>query len=337
MTTENVNRFFHVLDQSTHILQKELGLSYLECLIETGENLLDEKTVRVENGKPGEAAKQELAQHYQSVELNTLSSEEIRQGVQLALLKGAKEDYLQPNHQMTPDTIGTLIAYLIEVIAPVDKDGTHIVDLSVGTGNLLTTVYHFLQGNEHTIQLSGVDNDELLLSVAATSAALQRVSLQLMHQDALQNLLIEPASIMVSDLPVGYYPLEEQAKKFATSFSSGQAYSHYLLIEQALNYIEDSGFGFFLVPANLFETQEAKKLLAFIQKEGYFQGLIQLPKELFRNEASKKAILLVQKKGMHAKQAKEVLLANAPEFRDAEAMKEFIGEINHWKQAQLNA
>lgn len=335
MATENVNTFFQQLDQSVQLLKEELEFSALEAFIETGENLLDNKTVRVENEKPSQEAVQKLTDIYQHVDLEALSSEEIRQAIQLAVLKASKEDYLQPNHQMTPDSIGSLLAYLIEVIASPKKEGVHISDLSVGTGNLLFTVYHFLKQGEREFVLSGVDNDDLLISLAATSAALQQVPLQLTHQDALQNLLLEPADIMVSDLPIGYYPLDEQAKKFESSFDTGHSYSHYLLIEQALNYMAESGFGFFLVPANLFETQEARDLLTFIQKVGHFQGLIQLPKELFRNEQSRKAILVVQKKGEGTKQAKEVLLANAPEFKDAQAMKEFIGEINQWKHAQL--
>jgi site-specific DNA-methyltransferase (adenine-specific) len=335
VATENVNRFFQLLDQSVSILQKELDFSYLESLIETGENLLDNQTVRVEEGKPSEAAVKELTECYHSVSLDELTSEEIRQGMQLAILKGTKEDYLQPNHQMTPDSIGSLMAYLIEVIASPKNKGLHLADLSVGTGNLLFTVYHFLRQNDREMTLSGVENDELLISLAATNAALQEVTLQLTHQDALQNLLLDPVDIMVSDLPVGYYPIDENAKRFESSFKEGHSFSHYLLIEQALNYLKDGGFGFFLVPSQLFDAQEARGLLTHIQKIGHFQGFIQLPKELFRNEQSRKAILVLQKQGEDTKQAKEVLLANAPEFKDAESMKEFIVEINQWKESQL--
>lgn len=329
------NDFFQLLDNATILLRDEIELSYLEALIETGENLLDNKTVRVEDGKPSQDVVEKLKSLYQQIHIDELSAEEVRQGIQLAILKGTKEDYLQPNHQMTPDSIGSLMAYLIEVIATPDEGEFHLSDLSVGTGNLLFTVYHFLSRANRTIQVSGVENDDLLISLAATSAALQEIPVQLTHQDALQNLLVEPADIIVSDLPIGYYPLDEQAKKFDTSFDKGHSYSHYLLIEQGLNYLKEGGFGFYLVPANLFETQEARTLLSFIQKVGHFQGLIQLPNVLFKNEQSRKAILIVQKQGEETKQAREVLLAKAPEFKEAEPMKEFIAEINQWKETQL--
>lgn len=330
------NDLFNTLDQSASILKEEFDTSYLEALIETGENLLDNKTVRVENKKPSKLSVDTLTNLYKELHLEDMTSEEIRQGIQLAILKGTKEDFLQPNHQMTPDSIGSLMAYLIEVIASPKKEGIHLADLSVGTGNLLFTVYHFLKQGDREIKASGVDNDDLLISLAATSAALQNVPLQLTHQDALQNLLIHPIDILVSDLPIGYYPLDEHARQFASSFKEGHSYSHFLLIEQGLKYLSKGGFGFYLVPANLFESQEARDLLTYIQSIGHFQGFIQLSKELFRNEQSRKVILVLQKQGENTKQAKEVLLANAPEFKDVEAMKEFIGEINQWKHTQFS-
>lgn len=329
-----MNTLFKLLDQSITILQDELDFSYLESLIETGENLLDNKSIRVENGKPSKEVVEKLSSLYSDIDLEEFSSEEIRQGIQLAILKGTKEDFLQPNHQMTPDSIGSLMAYLIEVIASPKKKTLHITDLSAGTGNLLFTVYHFLKNKDREIQATGVENDDLLISLASTSAALQNVPLNLIHQDALTNLLIEPADIMVSDLPIGYYPLDDNAKRFSSSFEEGHSFSHFMLIEQGLHYLAEGGFGFYLVPGNLFETAEARNLLNVIQKLGHFQGLIQLPKELFLNEQSRKAILVVQKQGEGTKQAKEVLLANAPEFNDVQAMQEFIGEINQWKDNQ---
>ncbi len=45
---------------------------------------------------------------------------------------------------MTPDTIGILMAYLLEKVSNFSAPFS-IFDLSVGTGNLLTTVMNHLQ------------------------------------------------------------------------------------------------------------------------------------------------------------------------------------------------
>nr|WP_244244575.1 class I SAM-dependent methyltransferase [Marinilactibacillus kalidii] len=319
------------------MLKEELQVSYMEALIETGENLLDNKTVRILDGKPSKYTQDELEALYENLDLSEIASNELRQAIQLSILRGMREDFVQANHQMTPDSIGSLMAYLVEVIAPPKNEiPYHLLDLSIGTGNLMFTLYHFLNRDKRELQLSGIDNDDLLLSLAATSAALQDVTISLTHQDALSNLLVNPADSIVSDLPVGYYPLDEQAEKFETSFSSGHSFSHHLLIEQGMNYLKDGGFGFYLVPSNVFESEEAKGLLSYIQKVGHFQGMLTLPKELFKTEQSRKSILIVQKSGEGTKQAKEVLLATAPDFKNLAAMQDLITEITQWKQNFLN-
>lgn len=336
MSTDKIETVYHTLDQSSQVLKEELNISYLEALIETGENLLDDKTVRVLEGKPSKESQIQLNSIYEQLALSEISPSEVRQGIQLSILKGMREDYVQPNHQMTPDSIGSLMAYIVETIAPPKTTTYHLLDLSVGTGNLLYTIYYFLKKDNRLIQLSGIDNDDLLLSLAAISAALQNLTINLTHQDALSNLLIDPADSVVSDLPIGYYPIDEQAKDYETSFNSGHSYTHYLMIEQGMRYLKDGGFGFYLVPANLFETEEAKSLLDYIQKVGYFQGMITLPKEIFKTEQSRKSILILQKKGQNTVQAKEVLLATTPDFKNIAAMQEFLKEIDQWKKTQFN-
>lgn len=336
MSTDQIETVYQALDQSSEILKEELQSSYLEALIETGENLLENKKVRVIDGKPSKEVQNELNSLYEQFDLSEISPSEVRQGIQLSILKGMREDYIQANHQMTPDSIGSLVAYLVETIASPKATQYHLLDLSVGTGNLLYTIYHFLKKDNRAIQLSGIDNDDLLLSLAATSAALQNLTINLTHQDSLSNLLIDPADSIVSDLPIGYYPVDEQAEKFETSADSGHSYTHHLMIEQGMNYLKEGGFGFYLIPSNLFETEEAKKLIPYIQKMGHFQGMISLPKEIFKTEQSRKSVLIVQKKGEETKQAKEVLLATAPDFKNIAAMQNLLKEITNWKQTQLN-
>lgn len=327
-------KLFHILDNSTELLKKELNIDYLEALIHSAENLVDEGTVYNEDGLLSEEAVKELAAEYKEVALKDYDPEMIRRAMQLALLSGMKEDYLQVNHQMTPDSLGTLIAYLIEIIAdPVDA--FHLADLSVGTANLLLTIHHFLsQESDREILLSGIDNDEFMLSLASTNSAIQRTPINLQYQDALSNLLLEPADIMVSDLPVGFYPMEERASKFETHFSAEDqmSYSHYLLVEQAVNYLKEGGYGFFLLPSNLFNDEKVSVLVNYLNESAYIQAVIQLPQGIFANENSRKSVLIIQKKGPTAKQKEEILLTNAPDFKNLEAMKSFLGEINEWKK-----
>lgn len=325
---------FHTLDESSKILVEKLNLPYLEALIHTAENLVDRGTVYNEGDTLSEETVKELETLYKEIQIEDIEPETIRKGMQIALLRGMKEDFIQPNHQMTPDSIGSLIAYLIEIIAE-PKGEIQISDLSVGTGNLLLTVHHFLkQTSNREISLAGVDNDELMLSIASTNSTIQRTPIHLLYQDALSNLLLQPADIMVSDLPIGYYPVEERLTDYQTTFEKKdqKSYSHFLLIEQAFNYLKEDGYGFFLLPSNVFDDENISVLVDFLQKVGYIQGVIQLPREIFANENSRKSVFVVQKKGPNAKQMGDVLLSSAPDFKDFEAMKSFLGEITKWKQ-----
>ena len=165
--------------------------------------------------------------------------------------------------------------YLIEQLTPA-KQQTKILDLSVGMGNLVLTLLLNLQLAQRDVQATGVDIDETLLSVAAATSEWTQAPLHLFHQDGLQELLIDPMDIAVSDLPVGYYPQDEKAASFLTSAPEGEGHSfaHHLLMEQAMNYVKEDGYGLFLAPANFMETEQSdylKKWLneKFICKESF--------------------------------------------------------------------
>ena len=92
------------------------------------------------------------------------SKEDIRKALQLAVLKGMKE-HIQPHHQMTPDALGLLAGYLVELF--VKKEQAVILDPAVGTGNLLLTVMNYLDG-----RMAGApDADGRILGCATTARA----------------------------------------------------------------------------------------------------------------------------------------------------------------------
>ncbi len=77
------------------------------------------------------------------------------------------------------------------------------------------------------------------------------------HQDAVTALDIPQCDLAISDLPIGYYPLDENAKNYQTRAKEGHSYVHHLLIEQSMNYLKPGAFGVFLVPSSLFQTKES--------------------------------------------------------------------------------
>ncbi|HLQ40476.1 MAG TPA: class I SAM-dependent methyltransferase [Tetragenococcus sp.] len=335
MSAENVEESFNLQLEAIQLLQNALKTSYLDAYIENIENINDDYQVRVENGIPKADAVAEIERLYEKQADISLKKEEIRKLTQLLLLKGMQTEPLQANHQLTPDSIGFLFVFLLEQLYPDKKDLKSVADLSVGMGNLLLTVLANLQETGFDIHGFGIDNDETVLAVAASNSQWMQEELTLFHQDALNDLLLDPVDAAIGDLPVGYYPVDDKAADFVTHSTKGHSFAHHLLLEQSMKYVRPAGFGLFLVPADFLATEQSELLKNWLAKAVYLQGVIQLPAELFKNAAASKSILLIQNKGNQAQQASEVLLAKVGSLKDPVQIKNFFTEFAEWKAANL--
>ncbi|MYY91369.1 class I SAM-dependent methyltransferase [Ligilactobacillus salivarius] len=331
---KKIQKEYSLLEEAVKELQKNLQTTYLDALIETLENILDNNQVHVEDDKPDKKTVAKLKELYADSNIKNLEADEKRQVIRLLILKSYSEDKIQANHQMTPDSIGMIVSYLIELFADSKKVLT-ITDICVGTGNLLTDIYNNLDKQNKNIQAYGIDNDDTLLALASISTQFQKQNIELYHQDAIEELLIPKTDLVVGDLPVGYYPIDDKVSDYITKNNDGHSYAHYVLIEKSIRQLKEDGIGIFIVPRGIFEVKDSVKLLKYIQKVGYLQGLLNLPTELFNDKQSMKSILVVQKKGNKAKQAEEVLLGDFPSFKKQEEFKKFINEIVSWAKKNI--
>jgi site-specific DNA-methyltransferase (adenine-specific) len=320
--TTPVEELFNVLNESADLLQQELDCTYLEALAETGENIFQQSILqKVESEWTGKR----LKKIYEGLHLELFSKEEIRKSFQLAILKGMKES-VQPNHQMTPDSIGMLFGYLLNKF--MKQQSYRLLDPAVGTGNLLTAAMN--QGMNKQIEGIGVDIDDLLIKLAYINANLQEYPIELFNQDSLEHLFIEKVDAVISDLPVGYYPNDIRAADYKLKADSGHSYSHHLFIEQSIRHVKPGGYLFFLIPNGLFESEQAKKLHQFLKETVYIQGFMQLPKTLFKNKQNAKSILILQMKGEQVKAPKQALLVNMPSLSNGPEMEKILQKMDQW-------
>ncbi len=336
MSQQEIEQGFELLKEAVALTQKALDTSFLDSYIETGENILDNLQVRVIDGVPDDFTVQQLQERYQKFQKLDLNAEEMRKVTQLVLLNGMMSDAVQPNHQLTPDALGFLLVYLIEQLYATQEKKLSLLDLSVGAGNLLLTVMINLQLANFDVASYGVDIDDTLLAVAAVNTQLIQQEVQLLHQDGIQSLLLDPVDVAISDLPVGYYPNDENAREFTVYHSEGHTYAHHLLLEQSMKYVRESGYGLFLVPENILETEQVADLKTWLGRSVYLQGLLKLPTSLFQTKGSRKSILILQNKGEQSAQAKEVLLAELPSLKDTQAIRGFFEKFANWKKQNLN-
>lgn len=322
--SQTVETLFSIFDSSTVVLRKELDVTYLEALVETGDNLFEGAILQEELS---ESTIERLNREYSTFNEETYKGEEIRKAFQLAILKGMKEG-VQANHEMTPDAVGMFMSYLFHKFMQGQKEIT-VLDPAIGTGNLMTTVFN---SAKEGLAMSGfgVEVDEVLIKLALVNANLQKHAIEFFHQDGLAPLYIDPVDAVVSDLPIGYYPNEIGASEYTLKADEGMSYAHHLFIEQSVKHTKEGGYLFFLVPNFIFESDQAPKLHAFIKETCFIQGLLQLPVSMFKNEKNAKSIFVLQKKGQSVTMPKQALLVELPKFSNMKAMEDIMDQLNTW-------
>ncbi|PDY40700.1 class I SAM-dependent methyltransferase [Bacillus wiedmannii] len=322
--SQTVETLFSIFDSSAVVLRKELDVTYLEALVETGDNLFEGAILQEELS---ESAIERLNREYSTFNEETYKGEEIRKAFQLAILKGMKEG-VQANHEMTPDAVGMFMSYLFHKFMQGQNEVT-VLDPAIGTGNLMTTVFNSAKEGL-TMSGFGVEVDEVLIKLALVNANLQKHAIEFFHQDGLAPLYIDPVDAVVSDLPIGYYPNEIGASEYKLKADEGMSYAHHLFIEQSVKHTKEGGYLFFLVPNFIFESDQAPKLHAFIKETCFIQGLLQLPVSMFKNEKNAKSIFVLQKKGPSVTMPKQALLVELPKFSNMKAMENIMDQLNTW-------
>lgn len=321
MEQSNVEKIFKCMDAVTEIIQSAKGETYLDSLILSLNIILDDGP----QDELDDITKQKIAKHVQIFNEEEFDAETYRKALGLSTLKGMK-DATQQQHLMTPDTVSFLISYLVNKL--IDKKGqVTIFDPASGTANLLTAV---LNQVENPTKAYASEVDQTLIEIAVLNANLQRREISFYHQDSLRPFLIEPVDIVVTDLPVGYYPDDVTAEEYQLKADEGHSYSHHLFIEQSLKYLKDDGFFIGVIPEFLFDSDQSAKLHAFLQKTAHIVGVIRLPETSFKSKNQAKSVLILQKKGNGTKEPKQPLLVQLPSFKNAHAMADIVKQINQW-------
>lgn len=313
-----VTRLFTAMDQGANLLAKNKTQSYLESVVELGPYIVDQELP--------EEFKVILKPILEPFWNERVTKEDVRRAFQLVVLKGLKSSE-QAHHHVTPDSVALFIGYLVALLKEGDPEPLQLLDLAVGTGNLLTAVLNQIPGDSQGL---GVDVDDLMIQLALTNGNLQQHDLELFHQDAFRPMLIDPVDLVVGDLPVGYYPDQANAKTFKVVGDEGQAFSHHMMIEQTLTYLKPGGYAILMVPNQLFEEDPDKKLYRLIQEEAIILGFLQLPSTLFKKEEYGRSLILLRKQGEGVQKPKQALLAQLPSFTNQISFSRTLQQIQQW-------
>lgn len=279
MNFEKIEKAYGYLLENTQIIQNDLQTNFYDALVEQNAIYLD-----------GQTELTLVKGNNQRLKDLNLNKEEWRRSFQYILMKAAQTEPLQANHQFTPDGIGFLLVFLVDQLASSDK--VDVLEMGSGTGNLAQTLMNNCQ---RSLDYFGLEIDDLLIDLAASMAEVMKADVNFAQGDAVRPQVLKESDVIISDLPVGYYPDDAIASRYQVASPQGHTYAHHLLIEQSLKYLKPGGVAIFLAPNDLLTSEQSPLLKKWMQDHAQVLAMVTLPENLFRSANLAKTIFVLRK------------------------------------------
>ena len=311
MNFEKIEEAFGLLLENIQTIQNQLGTNFYDALIEQNAAYL------------GEAEDELIGKNNQRLRELDLTAEEWRRTFQFLFIKANQTEPMQHNHQFTPDSIGFLLTFLLDEL--VAGQTASVLEIGSGTGNLAQTILHHSQKQ---LDYLGVEVDDLLIDLSASMAEVMDSAISFVQGDAVRPQILKESQIIISDLPVGYYPNDAIAQRYQVASSEGHTYAHHLLMEQSLKYLSQDGYAIFLAPNNLLTSEQSPLLKAWLQDQARVVATIALPTNLFGNPNQAKSIFILQKKG-HL--SRPTFVYALQDLQNSEDLQAFVTAFKKWE------
>ena len=279
MNFEKIEKAYGYLLENTQTIQNDLQTNFYDALVEQNAIYLD-----------GQTELTLVKENNQRLKDLNLNKEEWRRSFQYLLMKAAQTEPLQANHQFTPDGIGFLLVFLVDQLA--SSDQVDVLEMGSGTGNLAQTLMNNCQ---RSLDYLGLEIDDLLIDLAASMAEVMKADVNFAQGDAIRPQVLKESDVIISDLPVGYYPDDAIASRYQVASPQGHTYAHHLLIEQSLKYLKPGGIAIFLAPNDLLTSEQSPLLKKWMQDHAQVLAMVTLPENLFRSANLAKTIFVLRK------------------------------------------
>ena len=279
MNFEKIEKAYGYLLENTQTIQNDLQTNFYDALVEQNAIYLD-----------GQTELTLVKENNQRLKDLNLNKEEWRRSFQYLLMKAAQTEPLQANHQFTPDGIGFLLVFLVDQLA--SSDQVDVLEMGSGTGNLAQTLMNNCQ---RSLDYLGLEIDDLLIDLAASMAEVMKADVNFAQGDAIRPQVLKESDVIISDLPVGYYPDDAIASRYQVASPQGHTYAHHLLIEQSLKYLKPGGVAIFLAPNDLLTSEQSPLLKKWMQDHAQVLAMVTLPENLFRSANLAKTIFVLRK------------------------------------------
>ena len=280
MDFEKIEQAYTYLLENIQVIQNDLATNFYDALVEQNSIYLD-----------GETDLEQIKENNQTLKRLALRKEEWLKTYQFLLMKASQTEPLQANHQFTPDVIALLLVFIVEELLASEE--VSILEMGSGMGILGAT---FLTSLSKKVDYLGLEVDDLLIDLAASMADVIGLEAPFVQGDAVRPQMFKESDVVISDLPVGYYPDDAVASRYQVASSQEHTYAHHLFMEQGLKYIKSDGYAIFLAPSDLLTSPQSDLLKGWLKEEASLTAMISLPENLFANSKQSKTIFILQKK-----------------------------------------
>ena len=313
MNFEKIEKAYGYLLENTQTIQNDLQTNFYDALVEQNAIYLD-----------GQTELTLVKENNQRLKDLNLNKEEWRRSFQYLLMKAAQTEPLQANHQFTPDGIGFLLVFLVDQLA--SSDQVDVLEMGSGTGNLAQTLMNNCQ---RSLDYLGLEIDDLLIDLAASMAEVMKADVNFAQGDAIRTQVLKESDVIISDLPVGYYPDDAIASRYQVASPQGHTYAHHLLIEQSLKYLKPGGVAIFLAPNDLLTSEQSPLLKQWMQDHAQVLAMVTLPENLFRSANLAKTIFVFRKQEEAVVQP---FVYPLTDLQDQEDLMKFRESFQNWNK-----
>ena len=313
MNFEKIEKAYGYLLENTQTIQNDLQTNFYDALVEQNAIYLD-----------GQTELTLVKENNQRLKDLNLNKEEWRRSFQYLLMKAAQTEPLQANHQFTPDGIGFLLVFLVDQLA--SSDQVDVLEMGSGTGNLAQTLMNNCQ---RSLDYLGLEMDDLLIDLAASMAEVMKSDVNFAQGDAVRPQVLKESDVIISDLPVGYYPDDAIASRYQVASPQGHTYAHHLLIEQSLKYLKPGGIAIFLAPNDLLTSEQSPLLKKWMQDHAQVLAMVTLPENLFRSANLAKTIFVFRKQEEAEVQP---FVYPLTDLQDQEDLMKFRESFQNWNK-----
>ena len=313
MNFEKIEKAYGYLLENTQTIQNDLQTNFYDALVEQNAIYLD-----------GQTELTLVKENNQRLKDLNLNKEEWRRSFQYLLMKAAQTEPLQANHQFTPDGIGFLLVFLVDQLA--SSEQVDVLEMGSGTGNLAQTLMNNCQ---RSLDYLGLEIDDLLIDLAASMAEVMKADVNFAQGDAIRPQVLKESDVIISDLPVGYYPDDAIASRYQVASPQGHTYAHHLLIEQSLKYLKPGGVAIFLAPNDLLTSEQSPLLKQWMQDHAQVLAMVTLPENLFRSANLAKTIFVFRKQEEAVVQP---FVYPLTDLQDQEDLMKFRESFQNWNK-----